>query len=102
MIVTICASWYSSWKDHGTSVRMYEVPDRYKDEESVLKLFRRIASDFAEKTDDDYAKEQIECGFDWGVFFDCVDRGFMFRYGVKEIGKDMGLTISVDHDVPIV
>ena len=102
MIVTICAHYYATRSDHGTTVRMYKVPDRYDDEASVLKLFERIATDFAKSTEDDYAKEQIECGFDWGVFFDCIDNSFMYRYGVMEIAQDMGMVIEVEHDVAII
>jgi len=101
MIVTICARYFDG-RNFDTSVRMYKVPDRYDEEEKVLKLFERIAIDFAEHTDDEYAKEQIECGFDWGVFFDCVDNKFLITYGVWEVGHDLGMVIDVEHDVPII
>jgi len=97
MVVTINAVWHESWKDYGCASEMYELLDKYDDERSVLELFERIAKDFAKHTDDGYAKEQIGCGFNWGVFFDCVDDAFLYRYGVRRLKTPKAMCIDVMH-----
>ena len=97
MNVTVCATWYASWKDHGCTVLRYDVPDKYgRDEKSVRALFEKTAREYAEQTDDDYAKYQIECGFDWGVFADCVDQEFLARYNLRPVDSVDSLVLHVD------
>lgn len=99
MVVTVCATWFSSWKDHGCTVLNYEVDDEHcESEQAVRELFGKIARDFADTTDDDYAKYQIECGFDWGVFADCVDAEFLARYGVRMLETPNAMILHTDYN----
>lgn len=101
MLVNICAIWNSSWKDYGVASTVYEVPDgQYRYDDDVLALFGRIARDFAEQTDDEYALDQIECGFDWGIFMDCVDNEFLGRYGVKKLTPE-ARNITCQYDTTV-
>lgn len=99
MVISINATWYEKWNDYGCVTELYDIPDEYSgDEQRILKLFNRIASDFAKQTNDKYAIEQIEYGFDWGIFFDCVDNGFLLRYGVRRLDNKAAMSIDVMHD----
>ena len=98
MLVNITAIWNRDMRDFGTTAAFYEVPDDYGNENSVLGLFGRIARDFAAETDDPYALEQIELGFDWGAFLDVVGGEFLSRYGVKRVEFPECLAIDVEYD----
>lgn len=98
MLVNISAIWHEYWKGFGTCAAFYEVPDEIDSREKALKLFGRIARDFAEQTDDDHAIEQIEYGFDWGIFIDCVSDEFLQGYGVKRIEIPDCMAIDVPYD----
>jgi hypothetical protein len=99
MLVNISAIWFSDWRDYGTTAAFYDVPDEHcRDEGAVLSLFGRIARDFATETDDECATEQIGYGFDWGIFIEYVDDGFLKRYGVKRVEYPKCMAIDVNYN----
>lgn len=103
MRVTICATYNISYNQVECAVFCYEVPNKHcKSKEGILSLFTKIAQDFASETDDDYALSEIECGFDWGSFNECIDDEFLARYGVVPIDCSDEWFFTVDHDVAMI